>query len=291
MPGTGILTAMREVMREILACPLCHSTLRIESDAYECARCAAKFPMQSGKLVFESGSLSHNVSEDSLILAIKNYLKRNFPSVFDVLYNSVAVYVHGGAKRFIAPLPPSARIVNIGSGISRYDDRVINVDITPQTNVDIVASAYALPFASGSIDLVICESLFEHLEQPERAVREMHRILKPGGTLYVVTPFMLGFHSSPHDFYRWTLPGMKILLKDFSIAESGIAVGPTGAFVSIAREWLAMLLSFGSRTLYQLWILFFMIFFIPLNVFDYLLSRYSYASQIAMSYYWLARKQ
>jgi SAM-dependent methyltransferase len=235
--------------------------------------------------------IENEQSADALILRLKNFLKARFPWLFLFLYNSVAVYVNAGPRALIKKVPGDSLILNIGSGINRIDTRVTNVDITPQTNVHVVASAYALPFQSNAAELIISESLLEHLERPEEAILEMSRVLKPGGTLYIVTPFMLGFHSSPHDFYRWTLPGMKVLLKDFVVTESGIAVGPTGAFLAIAREWLAIVLSFGSRTLYQLWILFFMIVFIPLNVLDYLISRYGYASQIAMSYYWIAKKQ
>ena len=52
-----------------------------------------------------------------------------------------------------------------------------------------------------------------------------------------------------------------------------------------------MLLSFGSTTLYQVWTMFFMILFIPLNLFDLIIARFSFASNIALAYYFIAEKK
>jgi SAM-dependent methyltransferase len=227
---------------------------------------------------------------DDLVYRIKKFFKK-FPSIFLFLYFTVAIFTGKKSKNVIKGLSEDAVILNIGSGEKRIDQRVINIDIALDENVDVIASIYELPFGDKSVDAIIAESLFEHLEYPEKAVEEMHRVLKNEGLIYIVTPFMLGFHSSPHDYYRWTIPGMKLLLQDFFISESGVAVGPTGAMVAMLREWLAMILSFGSHTLYQLWTLFFMLIFIPLNVFDFLLVRFPYSSIIAHSYYFIGRKK
>lgn len=59
------------------------------------------------------------------------------------------------------------------------------------------ASVYALPFADASFDAVFSHALFEHLNDPVRAARECLRVLKPGGTIGVVTPDWDGFIVSP----------------------------------------------------------------------------------------------
>jgi ubiquinone/menaquinone biosynthesis C-methylase UbiE len=46
-----------------------------------------------------------------------------------------------------------------------------------------VGSAYDLPFKHGSVDAVFAHALLEHLGDPLRAVKEMRRVLKPGGVL------------------------------------------------------------------------------------------------------------
>lgn len=51
-----------------------------------------------------------------------------------------------------------------------------------------MADAEALPFASGAFDLVTTNMVLEHLEQPARVLREVARVLAPGGKFVFVTP-------------------------------------------------------------------------------------------------------
>jgi ubiquinone/menaquinone biosynthesis C-methylase UbiE len=62
-----------------------------------------------------------------------------------------------------------------------------------------VASVYELPFDSQSFDRVFCNALMEYLAQPEAALEEMHRILKPGGLIGVCSPDWGGFIVSPRN--------------------------------------------------------------------------------------------
>lgn len=273
-----------------LVCTHCKSELQASDSSFFCSVCKKEYSIKNGiPYFFAISGKEGNASPDDFIYRVKTFFKK-YPAVFLILYHTIAIFTGKTARGAISTLPSTARIINVGSGVKVIDDRVINVDVTPAENVHIVASVYELPFKDNSIDAVIAESLFEHLLHPSDAAKEIHRVLKPNGIFYITTPFMLGFHSSPDDFYRWTIPGLKQLLKDFSINESGVAVGPTGAMVAMLREWLAMLLSFGSSLLYQLWTMLFMILFIPLNILDFILVRFSFASTIAHSYYVIGRK-
>ena len=49
-------------------------------------------------------------------------------------------------------------------------------------------SAYSLPFPDESIDLVVCSEVLEHLHEYNDAVKEIHRVLKPGGKFYASVP-------------------------------------------------------------------------------------------------------
>jgi SAM-dependent methyltransferase len=60
-----------------------------------------------------------------------------------------------------------------------------------------VADGYALPFAHNVFDRVFSNALLEHLSDPVRALREMHRVLKPGGMIGVSSPDWGGFVLSP----------------------------------------------------------------------------------------------
>uniref|UniRef100_UPI00260F1721 class I SAM-dependent methyltransferase n=1 Tax=Pelagibius sp. TaxID=1931238 RepID=UPI00260F1721 len=52
----------------------------------------------------------------------------------------------------------------------------------------IQGNSQNLPFADGTFDLAFCRSLLHHLPEPEKAVEEMHRVLRPGGELVLVDP-------------------------------------------------------------------------------------------------------
>ncbi|WP_040398559.1 class I SAM-dependent methyltransferase, partial [Cesiribacter andamanensis] len=52
----------------------------------------------------------------------------------------------------------------------------------------VEGNAQALPFADSSFDLVTCQTLLIHVPNPQKAIEEMCRVLKPGGTLLCVEP-------------------------------------------------------------------------------------------------------
>jgi len=69
---------------------------------------------------------------------------------------------------------------------------VIGMDIrlTGHRNIQLLVcgSLYALPFADSSFDLVTCNMVMEHLDQPEKAIAEITRVLAPGGAVVINTP-------------------------------------------------------------------------------------------------------
>lgn len=62
-----------------------------------------------------------------------------------------------------------------------------------------VAPATDLPFASNSLDAIRADRVLIHVPDPEAALKEMLRVLKPGGRLCVCEPDMVGFWVSSAD--------------------------------------------------------------------------------------------
>ena len=62
----------------------------------------------------------------------------------------------------------------------------------------VAASAYEMPFADHSFDVVFAHALLEHLRDPRRAMQEFHRVLRPGGFIAVCSPDWSAFALSPH---------------------------------------------------------------------------------------------
>lgn len=64
---------------------------------------------------------------------------------------------------------------------------------------------------SERFDAVVCHQVLEHVNQPGKAISEMHRVLKSGGYLVVSVPHLSRLHELPHDYFRYTPNGIKFL--------------------------------------------------------------------------------
>jgi len=68
-------------------------------------------------------------------------------------------------------------------------------------------------YADQSCDTVVLDNILEHVEHPEKAVAESARVLRPGGRLIAMVPFLVPVHAAPDDFNRWTPKGFEVLLR------------------------------------------------------------------------------
>jgi SAM-dependent methyltransferase len=132
------------------------------------------------------------------------------------------------------------RVLSVGGGPIRVDPHVLNLNIAPFANVDVVGDAHRLPFADAVLDGVHCEAVLEHVRDPAGAVAEMYRILKPGGLVYAATPFLQAFHGYPSHFANFTDIGHRNLFESvgFEIRDSGPAIGPVFAICDLVRVFL-----------------------------------------------------
>lgn len=121
------------------------------------------------------------------------------------------------AERFVPSL--HGRVLDIGAERQPFRPYLptgatyVALDVVPAAGLNVVASALALPFAAASFDGIICTEVLEHVPEPEQALREMYRVLRPGGSLYVTVPMTWGLHYVPHDYYRFTRYGLEHLLR------------------------------------------------------------------------------
>lgn len=136
--------------------------------------------------------------------------------------------------------PDEAICLSIGGGPGRCGS-FTNVNIGPFPNVDVVADAHVLPYADGSVHAIFCEAVIEHLYDPHQAVREMYRVLTPGGRVFAGTPFIYHYHGYPHHYQNFTLQGHENLFQraGFHVVESGTCVGPVHALVMSIAVFLA----------------------------------------------------
>ena len=94
-----------------------------------------------------------------------------------------------------------------------------SMDYDAATGADVVGDIHAIPLADGSVDAIICSSVLEHVRDPIRAMGELHRILKPGGKIFLYVPSIYPYHArkgSYPDYWRFFDDTLEMLCKDFS---------------------------------------------------------------------------
>lgn len=129
---------------------------------------------------------------------------------------------------------PGLRVLDIGSLdvngtyrplVERFDMEYVGIDAEAGPNVDLVASAYALPPALGDFDLVLSGQTLEHLSLPIVAAEEMKRVCRVGGWVLLVAPFVCAEHRFPVDCWRFLPDGLRFLLEGFEAVDAGIVHG------------------------------------------------------------------
>jgi SAM-dependent methyltransferase len=137
---------------------------------------------------------------------------------FDFILNPIALRrdLHKlFEKAFDKHMPEDAVVYDIGCGQKPFatylSSRVrqhIGVDLANGfyeiNHVDLIGTAYAVPAEDSVADAAILSQVIEHLESPLLAMKELHRLLKPGGIIFLSFPFLYPQHAPPHDYLRYT---------------------------------------------------------------------------------------
>lgn len=132
----------------------------------------------------------------------------------------------------------SGRVIDVGCGHKPYRALVgpgvteyVGVDREDgDADADVRALAHALPFSDGTFDAAISLQVMEHLRDPPACVREMVRVLRPGGRVVITAPGVWPLHESPHDYWRFTRFGIEALLRDAGLVD--LRVVPLGGLWS-----------------------------------------------------------
>jgi SAM-dependent methyltransferase len=120
-------------------------------------------------------------------------------------------------------LEPGTRVLDIGAGEQPYRELFEHVEyvtsdwensVHPGARcVDVVGPADDLPIADSSFEAILNTQVLEHVAEPAKVLGEMHRLLVPGGRVYITLPLAWELHEEPFDFYRYTRYGIAHLLR------------------------------------------------------------------------------
>ncbi|MCX7817494.1 MAG: methyltransferase domain-containing protein [Syntrophales bacterium] len=172
---------------------------------------------------------------------LKNFKIRNF------IYDWLSIGINeknrkSWLEKTLIRLPPGSRILDAGAGemankvfckhleyisqdFCEYkgdgNGRGLQTGKWDTSRVDIVSDITTIPESDSSFDAILCSEVFEHIPEPEKALEEFSRLLKPGGILILTAPFSSLVHMAPYHFvtgfsrywYEHHLPkrGFKIL--------------------------------------------------------------------------------
>ncbi len=104
-------------------------------------------------------------------------------------------------------------VLDLGSGTGSFDPcghpfRTIRLDLEPPPPIgrafSIRGDAGRLPFAAGSFDAVVSNHSLEHVRELDACLREIGRILTPGGAVFIAVP---GSETITDRLYRWLADG------------------------------------------------------------------------------------
>ena len=121
------------------------------------------------------------------------------------------------------------KVLDYGCGVRPYEyvfngfaESYTGVDVGDNPHADILIEPEArLPFNDGEFDIVLSSQVLEHVENTDNYLKECHRLLKPGGLLFLSTHGTWQYHSHPVDVQRWTSYGLKRLITGYGFDITG----------------------------------------------------------------------
>jgi len=290
-----MMSLMEQVESGRLVCPLTHGRLDLVDESLVTADGQHCYPLRGG-VPFLLPEMAGATSSPGLPPAATEAPR--WPGAFRSLLLRLSELggdfrTAASRKAFSAVMDGCHRgglLISVGGGPTRAHPRLVNLNIAPLSNVEIVADAHRLPYGEGGVDGIHCEAVLEHLREPEQAVREMFRVLIPGGRVYAATPFLQAFHGYPSHYQNFTTVGHASLFEraGFVVEEVGVCVGPMFAICDLLTQVVRHLLpggrlGAGLARLAQILLL-------PVRSLDHFVNTSNTAHILASTTFVLARK-
>ena len=230
-----------ERLRNLLVCPTCRGALRYTEASACCRVCEQDYLIRAGvPVLIVPDSPFYRLAEtdaadamarprDSLPAWLQRLLR---PFIeFDP---PLTMWTDRTLFRHLNECTAEMQVLNLGSGAGLFDKylgahlNLINLDVShaTTTKLDVAADAHFLPFADESLDAVYSNAVLEHVQRPWRVAEEIHRVLRPGGKVFINVPFLNVIHDT-HDYFRFTDRGLEILFSDFEKIDGGVSSGPS----------------------------------------------------------------
>ncbi|RXK86808.1 class I SAM-dependent methyltransferase [Filimonas effusa] len=149
------------------------------------------------------------------------------PYQFNPSITQPAYLTRNRLLRSVAELAPSlqGKVLDFGCGAKPYQSlftqaaQYIGVDYQNEghshenEHIDFFYDGKTLPFANGEYDAIFSSEVFEHVFNLDGIMKELNRVLKPGGSLLLTCPFAICEHEVPNDFARYSSFAIRHILE------------------------------------------------------------------------------
>lgn len=145
------------------------------------------------------------------------------------------------------------RVLDVGCGLKPYEPvfapyagAYVGVDTRVDHPADLIGAVEALPVDDASFEIVLCNQVLEHCDDPAVAVRELRRVTAPRGRVLASTHGVMPYHPSPTDYWRWTHAGLEKLFRD-NAEWASVTVAPGSGTTACAGMIVAINLDLALR--------------------------------------------
>ena len=131
-------------------------------------------------------------------------------------------------------------MLDVGCGDRPYEPlfagaaEVVGFDRPGNAFADIHGDIDSIPVADDTFDVVLCLQVLEHVPDPAAAVRELRRVVRPGGRVLASTHGVYPFHPNPEDYWRWTHTGLERLFLENGSWSSVTVTAGCGSGATVA---------------------------------------------------------
>ena len=173
----------------------------------------------------------------------------------DHIANFSAISRRDWIRNKATKLLPGTRVLDAGAGEGQYREFFSHTNYKAQdfaqykgneaylfseswrySKLDYECDITAIPVSDSEFDVVLCTEVLEHVPDPISALKELCRVLAPGGELFISAPLGSGVHQQPYHFYGGFSPYFyQKFLSDFGMHD--ICIEPLGGLMKhVAQE-------------------------------------------------------